>query len=157
VTRQEIEDFLYDEAEILDTWDLHTWLDLFDENGFYFVPSTDTPKADYRTTLFLIADDMTRLKSRVSQLMSGNTWSENPQSRTRHMVTNVKVQGVEDDVISVTANFVVYRMRFENIDTYIGRYYHRLVRRDGGLKFLERKAVLDLEALRPHGKISFIV
>jgi p-cumate 2,3-dioxygenase beta subunit len=57
----------------------------------------------------------------------------------------------------VTANFAVYRMRFELIDTYVGRYEYTLVRRDGQLKIRERKAILDLEALRPHGKISFIL
>ena len=157
VSRQQIEDFLYDEAELLDSWDLTAWLELFDENGSYYVPSTDTPNTDYRDTLFLIADDMSRLRSRVSQLLSGTTWAENPLSRTRHLISNVKVQSVEDEVINVTANFVVYRMRSQNIDPYIGRYYYRLVRWDGSLKILERKAVLDLEVLRPHGKISFIV
>ena len=55
------------------------------------------------------------------------------------------------------ANFVVYRMRFQNIDPYIGTYHYRLIPNNGTFKILERRVVLDLEALRPHGKVSFIV
>jgi p-cumate 2,3-dioxygenase beta subunit len=154
-----VEDFLYDEAELIDSWRLNEWLELFDpEHGSYYIPSTDLPNAmDPGQSLFLIADNIERLKSRVKQLLGGTTWAENPQSRTRHLVSNVKIQSVDGDVITVTANFVVYRMRFQNIDPYIGRYTYKLIQKDGSFKILERRAVLDLEALRPHGKVSFIV
>jgi p-cumate 2,3-dioxygenase beta subunit len=48
-------------------------------------------------------------------------------------------------------------MRYELMDTYVGRYEYKLVRRSNELKIQERKVILDLEALRPHGKISFIL
>jgi len=48
-------------------------------------------------------------------------------------------------------------MRYESVDTYIGRYDYKLVRDGNALKIRERRAVLDIEALRPHGKISFIL
>jgi p-cumate 2,3-dioxygenase beta subunit len=157
VTRQEVEDFLYAEAELIDTWRLMDWLELFDEDGTYYVPSTDLPPGSHQTALFLIADDMPRLRSRVLQLLSGRTWAENPPSRTRHMVSNVQITRVDGDQLQVEANFVVFRMRFQNIDPYIGRYTYTLVKKDNRLKIRERRAVLDLEVLRPHGKVSFIV
>ncbi len=158
ITRAQVEDFLFAEAELLDSWRLNEWLALFDEErGSFYIPSTDAPDADHNRALYLIADDMTRLRSRVRQLLSGLTWAENPPSRTNHMVTNVRIAGWEDDVLLVKANFVVYRMRFENIDPYIGKYHYKLIPKDGTFKILERRAVLDLEALRPHGKVSFIV
>jgi p-cumate 2,3-dioxygenase beta subunit len=158
ITREQVEDFLYAEAELLDSWKLNEWLALFDEErGSFYIPSTDCPDGDHNTSLFLIADDMTRLRTRVSQLLSGLAWAENPRSRTNHMVTNVRLAGMEGDALLVKANFVVYRMRFENVDPYIGKYYYKLLPKDGTLKILERRAILDLEALRPHGKVSFIV
>jgi p-cumate 2,3-dioxygenase beta subunit len=57
----------------------------------------------------------------------------------------------------VTANFAVHRMRYESVDTYVGHYDYKLVRRGNALKIRERRAILDNEALRPHGKISFIL
>ena len=158
VTRAQVEDFLYAEADLIDGWQLNEWLTLFDEeNGSFYMPSTDAPESDHKEALFLIADDMTRLRSRVAQLMSGLTWSENPQSRTCHIISNVRITGKEGDAVLVKANFVVFRMRFQNIDPYIGKYYYKLLPHDGTFKILERRVILDLEALRPHGKVSFIV
>jgi p-cumate 2,3-dioxygenase beta subunit len=158
ITRDQVEDFLYAEADLLDNWNLNEWLALFDEErGGYYMPSTDAPSSDHTKALYLVADDMPRLRSRVGQLLSGLTWAENPLSRTRHMVNNVRIVGSDGDAIIVKANFVVYRMRFQNIDPYIGKYTYTLLPKDGSFKILERRVVLDLEALRPHGKVSFIV
>jgi p-cumate 2,3-dioxygenase beta subunit len=157
ITRQTIEDFLYEEAALLDEWRLDEWLELLTEDATYEVPSTDAPDGDPRTTLSLIADDKARIRSRVAQLLGKSAWAENPPSRTRRMISNVRVRKVEDGAIHVTANFAVYRLRFEQLDTYIGRYEYTLVPRHGQLKIRARKAILDLEALRPHGKVSFIL
>jgi p-cumate 2,3-dioxygenase subunit beta len=158
VTRGQVEDFLYDEADLLDEWRLDEWLALFDEErGGYYMPTTDHPEGEAGKALYLIADDMPKLRSRVDQLMSGLTWAENPRSRTRHMIGNVRILGREGEVLLVKASFVVYRMRFENIDPYIGTYHYKLIPQGRSFKILERRVVLDLEALRPHGKVSFIV
>lgn len=157
ISRPEVEDLLYAEAALLDEWKLEEWLELLTEDATYQVPPTDLPDADARTALFIIADDALRLRSRVKQLLGKSAWAENPHSRTRRIISNVRVIGSDGDKARVTANFVVYRMRYELIDTYVGRYEYTLVRRDGKLKIRERKAILDLEALRPHGKVSFIL
>jgi p-cumate 2,3-dioxygenase beta subunit len=157
ITRQTIEDFLYEEAALLDEWRLDEWLELLTDDATYEVPSTDTHDGDPRTTLSLIADDNIRIRSRVAQLLGKSAWAENPPSRTRRMISNVRVRQVEGEEIHVTANFVVYRLRFEQMDTYVGRYEYNLVQRDSRLKIRARKAILDLEALRPHGKVSFIL
>jgi p-cumate 2,3-dioxygenase beta subunit len=119
VTRATIEDFLYAEAALLDEWRLQEWLDLLTEDATYEVPSTDTPDGDARTTLFIIADNIERIRSRVRQLLGKSAWAENPPSRTRRLISNVRIRDREGDTIRVTANFVVYRMRFELVDTYM--------------------------------------
>ena len=98
-----------------------------------------------------------QMKSRVHQLLGKSAWAENPPSRTRRLISNVRIRERAGDTIRVTANFVVYRMRFELVDTYVGRYEYTLVWRDGALKIQHRRAILDLEALRPHGKVSIIL
>jgi p-cumate 2,3-dioxygenase beta subunit len=157
ITRSVIEDFLYAEAALLDEWRLHEWLELLTEDATYEVPSTDTPDGDAKTTLFIIADSAERIRSRVHQLMGKFAWAENPPSRTRRLISNVRIRDIDGDTIRVTANFAVYRMRLELIDTYIGRYEYTLMLRDGMLKIHQRRAILDLEALRPHGKVSIIL
>ncbi|PPQ35784.1 hypothetical protein CCS01_06500 [Rhodopila globiformis] len=158
ISRQQVEDFLFAEADLLDNWRLDEWLGLFDQQrGGYIMPTTDLPDGDPSSALYLIADDMPKLRSRVEQLLGGLTWAENPRSRTRHMVSNVRIAGREGEALLVKANFVVFRMRFQNIDPYVGEYHYKLIPGNGGFTILERRVVLDLEALRPHGKVSFIV
>ncbi|MCS6924877.1 MAG: aromatic-ring-hydroxylating dioxygenase subunit beta [Candidatus Binatia bacterium] len=157
VSREQVEDFLYHEAALLDEWRLEEWLTLLTEDANYFVPSTDVPDGDHRTSLFLIADDAVRLRSRVRQLLGKSAHAETPRSRTRRLISNVRIRGREGETIYVTANFVVYRMRAELVDTYVGRYEYTLVQHDGALKIKERRAILDLEVLRPHGKVSIIL
>jgi p-cumate 2,3-dioxygenase beta subunit len=156
-SRQEVEDLFYKEAALLDEWRLEEWQGLLTEDATYEIPPTDVPEGDSRNTLFIIADDAVRIRSRVKQLLGKAAWSENPRSRTRRMIANVRVVGSDGDSILVTANFAVHRMRYESVDTYIGHYDYKLVRKGNDLRIRERRAILDNEALRPHGKISFIL
>lgn len=156
-SRHEVEDLLFKEAALLDEWRLEEWLEMLTDDATYQVPPTDVPEGDARNTLFIISDDALRIRSRVKQLLGKFAWAENPRSRTRRMISNVRVLGRDGEDILITANFAVYRMRYENIDTYIGRYNYRLVRLGSELRIRERRVILDNEALRPHGKISFIL
>jgi p-cumate 2,3-dioxygenase beta subunit len=157
VTRAQVEDLLYHEASLLDAWHLQDWLTLLTADVTYEVPSTDSPNGDPKTTLFLIADNASRLRSRVQQLLGKSAWAENPPSRTRRLISNVRIREVTDDAMRITANFVVYRLRMGQVDTYIGRYEYTLVLQEKELKIHKRKAILDLEALQPHGKVSIIL
>lgn len=154
---REVEAFLFEEADTLDQWRLHEWLDLFLPGGHYLVPSTDLPEGDPGQDLFLVQDDRFLLEQRVNSLMKRSAHAEYPHSRTRRMVGNVRVREEAGD-LSVRANFAVFRVRGGVVDTYVGQYRHVLRRdEDGRLRFVERKAVLDLFALRPHGKVSIIL
>lgn len=148
---------MFEEAALLDQWRLDDWLGLFTQECGYYIPSTDVPQGDHRTSLFLIADDHGRLESRVNQLKGRFVHAEHPKSRTRRLIANVRIRDASGDTLRVTSNFVVYRMRSEATDAYVGRYEHTLVHRDGAFKIKERRVILDLEALRPHGKVSFLL
>jgi p-cumate 2,3-dioxygenase subunit beta len=157
-TRAEVEEFLIHEAALLDEWKLEEWLRLVADDARYLVPSLDSPGSDHRTALFLINDDRRNIGSRVKQLLGHATWSEFPRSRTRRLVTNARILEQSEDWVKVTANFAVWRFQHEATDCYVGRYVNVLVRSpEGGLMFRERRAILDLETLRPHGKLSFIL
>ena len=154
---REVEDFLVREAALLDEWRLDDWLDLFTEDARYLVPATDGRTADPKETLAIINDDMARLRGRVERLKSRHAHREFPWSRTRRFVTNVMIKDISGEEIHVNASFLVYRIRSGQVDPLIGSYVHTLRRVDGSLKIAARKAVLDLEALRPHGTLSIIL
>src|SRR5262245_39603844 len=155
--REQVEDFLYQEAALLDGWHLDEWLTLFTVDARYIVPTTDLPDGDPRKELVFIDDDMVRLRARVERLKSRNGHREFPWSRTRRFITNVRVKRLEGDEILVTSSFLVYRFRMGDTSPYVGWYEHRLKQLDGKLKIYNKRAVLDMEALREHGAVSIIL
>jgi p-cumate 2,3-dioxygenase subunit beta len=155
--QREAEAFLFNEAALLDEWRLDEWLALFTKDARYVVPVTDAREGDLRETLSIINDDMARLRARVERLKSRHAHREFPWSRTRRLITNVRVSETSQEEIWVAASFLVYRIRSGHVDPLIGRYDHILQRVEGQLKFAFRKATLDLEALHPHGTISIIL
>ncbi len=158
VTRAEVEDFLYHEADLLDQWKLDDWLGLLTEDASYFVPPNDKPDADHRFTLFTVADDIVRLRERIIRLKDPNCHAEFPPSRTRRMISNVRITGVEDGLIAVAANFAIFRhRRNEPVREFVGRYRYKLKRTDAGLKIAERRAILDAEELGRMGSVSFLL
>jgi p-cumate 2,3-dioxygenase subunit beta len=157
-SRAEVEDFLFREADLLDNWKLDEWLGLMTEDAAYYVPPNDKPDADHRSTLFIIADDIVRLRERVIRLKDPNCHAEYPPSRTRRLITNVRIAGIDGTAIAVTANFAVYRYRRgEPAREFVGHYRHKLRRVGGMLKFAERRAVLDAHELGAMGSVSFIL
>ena len=158
VSRAEVEDLFYLEADLLDTWRLDEWLGLLTEDAVYYVPPNDKPDADARYTLFTIADDIVRLRERVIRLKDPNCHAEYPLSRTRRLIGNVRITGVDGDEISATANFIIHRFRHNDLlRVFVGHYRHKLRRVGGRLKIAERRAILDAEELGLLGSVSFIL
>ena len=156
-SRAEVEDFLYHEAALLDEWRLDEWLALLTDDAKYRVPSNDAPTGDPANTLFLIADDIDRIRGRVARLKDPHAHAEFPHSRTRRLVTNVRVVEKPGE-LEVFANFAVYRMRRGGQESvFVGRYRYILRRVGGALRIALREAILDSEELGRLGAVSFIL
>lgn len=153
--RSEVEELFYLEAHLLDEWRLDEWLALLTDDCRYVVPSTDLPDGNPDCDVVLVDDSYEMLTARIERLKSRFAYREFPWSRTRRLITNVRV---DDDsvVIRAWANFVVYRFR-QGESTYVGHYEYLLVRRGGELRIAGRRAVLDNEALDEHGAVSIIL
>lgn len=158
ITRAEVEDFLYHEAALLDAWQLDAWLALLTDDASYRVPSNDAPASTPAEALFMIADDARRIHERVIRLKDRNAHAEFPHSRTRRMISNVRIAARGEADITVEANFVVYRHRRDGDNrTYVGVYRHVLRLTPGGLRIAQRNAILDAMELGTMGLISFIL
>jgi p-cumate 2,3-dioxygenase subunit beta len=158
VTRQDVEDFLYEEAALLDAWRLDDWLALLTDDAVYRVPSNDRPDNDPRDTLFIIADDIRRIHARVTRLKDKSAHAEYPPSRTRRTISNVRITGRNGSAIEVEANFIVHRFRREErIREYVGHYRYRLRVEDGQLRIAKRDAIVDAMELGSLSSVSFIL
>ena len=157
-SRAEVEDLLYREAALLDEWRLEEWLQMLTEDAAYYVPPNDHPEGDHLTTLFILADDIVRIRERVKRLMSPECHAEYPHSRTRRLISNVRIIGEEGDVVRVAANFVCNRFRrYERVREYMGAYRYVLKRQDGELRIKERRVIIDAHELGSLGAVSFIL
>lgn len=157
ITRQQIEDFLYREAELLDEWKMVEWAALFSSDGAYLVPPIGNPDADFNRSLFIVHDDRARLEQRALRLLKKEAHIEYPHSTTVHNYHNIRMVDQNSDSAKVKCNFSTYRTKREVMDCYIGVMEYKLVMEDGELKIQEKKVVLKLDSLRPHGKVSVIL
>lgn len=160
VSRAEVEDFLYTEADLLDAWDYDGWLALFEAGARYEIPTTDYTLAKgwspHESGSF-VTDDWDLLQARVKRLKSRKAHAENPHSRTQRIVSNVRLFEEADDALRTTASFIVHRARDGRFDGYVGKYHHLLAVTDDGLRFRVRRAVLGHEHLTAGARLSFIL
>lgn len=156
--RASVEQFLAEEAALLDAWRLDEWLALFTEDARYVVPALDCPDADPKRDMVYIDDDFAHLEGRVKRLMGRHQHREYPFSKTRRVLGLVRLAHADDQEVACDCPFAVYRARDEVMAPYVGVFSYRLVR-EGESRFLIRfrRAELVHERLSDHGAISIIL
>ena len=139
--QQEIEQFLYREAMLLDDREFDTWLELLADDIHYYLPTRYNRarrEADREISqpdeAALFDEDKASLGLRVGRLATGMAWAEEPPSRTRHMVSNVQIYTTDvEGEYEVASCFMVYRNRLERqTDIWVGARRDLLRRSSGG-------------------------
>jgi len=154
--KQEIEDFLYLEADLLDQRRFREWLDLLAEDLVYFMPIRRNVKfgqhAERENTrqgegISWFDEDKWTLGKRVDQILTGVHYAEEPLSRVTHMVSNVRLlraaPSPEDArEVEVSCRFLVYQNRVEYEQfTFIGRRTD-ILRRNGDSWLISRRELI---------------
>ena len=151
-----VEHFYREEAAALDEKRFHDWLDLFSDDTHYWMPIRRTRTVDQLDKEFTAKDEMAyfdddkaMLEMRVRKLDTGYSWSEDPPSRTRHVISNVRI--IEDNPgdLVVETNFILYRTRLNSEeDMWVGMRRDRLRKGgDQGYLITERNIFLDQTVL----------
>ena len=146
-----VEQFLYEEADLLDSRRYREWLARVATDVHYWMPIRRTVtlrNLDREFTkpgaMAFYDDDHDDLRMRVEKLYTGTSWSEDPPSRTRHLVANVRITGGDAEMLSVSSDFLLLRTRLDgDADRFHGRREDRL--RFSGDSFLlaRRQIFLD--------------
>jgi 3-phenylpropionate/cinnamic acid dioxygenase small subunit len=158
VDRRLAVDFVHHESRLLDDGDLDGWLDLFAEECRYWVPA-ERGNHDPDREVSIVYDDRPRLKARVVRLTSGKEYAQDPPSVTCHQLSNIMVNGADDEIIEVDAVQVVYETRPNTgLQIVPGRVRWLLRRRgDGaGLEIIEKRIDL-VEIHRYFPNLTFIL
>lgn len=145
------EEFLYREAELLDDGRFREWLDLLTDDVRYRVPVRQTRErgeSGVSAEMFHLDEDRDSLTLRVDRLETGFAWAEDPPSRVRHFVTNVRVRPHGDE-LAVRSNLLLYRGRWDRAehDLLSGERHDVLRPGPGGLRLAARTVVLDATTL----------
>lgn len=159
-SQHEIEQFLYYEAELLDEWRLPEWADLYTQDASYEVacPNDAEPRtASPAKTLFLVSDRKDRITGRAVRLMKKTAHAEYPHSKTRHLITNVRVLESSATEARARANFCVYRTKEQHTVMYMGEFFITLVREAGAIRIRHKRAILDLNSLYEQGRLTIIL
>lgn len=147
-----VRDFYHHEAELLDGGDLRGWLSLLDEQIAYRVPVRLSRERDagheFSTTAFYMEENFATLRTRVHRLANEYAWAENPPTRTRRFVGNIRV-GESDSATAVHSNIAVFCYRGDEPTPVIltAERRDRLSESAGHWRLRERVVLLDATVL----------
>jgi 3-phenylpropionate/cinnamic acid dioxygenase small subunit len=162
---QEIAEFLYREAELLDERRYRDWLALLTDDIRYWMPmrrnvkygEDDREFTRSRSDINWFDEGKETLERRVKQIETGIHWAEEPVSRISHLVSNLRIveatpSPAEAREVAVKCRFLIYRNRVETeTDILVGKREDvlRRVATDGGgeWRIARRKIILDQNVL----------
>lgn len=129
--QREVEQLLYRQAELLDGKHWQAWMDLFADDGLYWMPARPE-QTEWESSPSIFIEDKLLMEVRKGRVMHPNAWSQAPLWETSHIVSHVALEAVEKNRIVVRSRFHMMELRRDNIRHFGGRYHHTLVRADDG-------------------------
>ncbi len=143
-TDQDIVDFVYAEARLLDTLKFEAWLDLFTEDGHYWMPLAHDQE-DARLHTSLMSEDKLLLRVRIERLKGQRTFSQQPPSRCHHLLQRPEIdashiwhQPAQGQYVVRTA-FHYVESRRDDQKLYAGWATHQLKVEDGKLRIRQKR------------------
>ncbi|HEY6821760.1 MAG TPA: aromatic-ring-hydroxylating dioxygenase subunit beta [Burkholderiales bacterium] len=144
--QHEVEQFLYLQAEHLDAKQWRQWIDLFADDGIYWMP----PDASYKTwdgQPAIFAEDKNLMNVRMGRVLHPDAWSQRPLWATNHVVSNVVLRKISPAEIQVSSRFHMMELRRDDVRHFAGSYLHTLKRTKEGLRIkLQRVDMTNAQA-----------
>lgn len=150
---RKIEDFLYLEASYLDRPNLEAWLELYTEDGTYWMPAVEDQE-DALNHVSLFYDDRVLMEIRKRNFVHPRAASKDYVVRCSHIIGNVRFEEYDkkSGYCVVTSNFHCVMFYRDEQTVYAGRYRHGLVSTDEGYR-IRRKRVDLINCDAPLGSI----
>ena len=98
----DVSEFLFYEADLLDTCKYDEWLNLFDIDAIYWIPSS-SEQTDMKGQVSIILEDLPLLKLRVQRLGHPRAFSVTPPPASTRLVSNVRIKKIEQIMIKMIA------------------------------------------------------
>lgn len=142
-----VEQFLYRQAEILDGKQWQSYIDLFADDGVYWMP----PEPSYKTwdgMPAIFAEDKNLMTVRMKRVLHPDAWSQRPLWETNHVVSNVIVEKVlPNGDVNVRSRFHMMELRRDDVRHFAGAYHHQLEKTKDGYRIqLQRVDMTNAQA-----------
>ncbi|CDO35243.1 3-phenylpropionate/cinnamic acid dioxygenase subunit beta [Novosphingobium sp. KN65.2] len=156
VLQHEVEQFLYHEAALLDDRKHWEWYELLAQDLEYWMPARSTRARGDEANEFappgggaFFDENKALIAERLRKLDTPYSWSEDPPSRTRHYVSNVRVGAQRDNgELEVHVNFLIYRSRLaRDEDLWAGKREDVLRRVGDTFQIVKRHIYIDQVSL----------
>jgi 3-phenylpropionate/cinnamic acid dioxygenase small subunit len=144
--QQRVEQFLFHQSELLDEKQWGAYIDLFADDGIYWMPVTQE-QTEWLDSPSIFAEDRRMMQIRMGRVTHPNAWSQAPQWGTSHLVGNVVIESMSDTEISVRSRFQMMELRRDATRHFAGTYRHTLQRTDDDFRIvLQRVDLLNGQA-----------
>ena len=144
--QRRLEQLLYYQAELLDTKNWQAYIDLFADDGVYWMPARPQ-QTEWLDSPSILAEDKQLMRVRMGRITHPNAWSQAPLWATNHVVGSVVIEERSEDQIHVRSRFQVLELRRDQLRHFAGVYRHTLVRYDDDFKIkLQRVDLLNAQA-----------
>ena len=139
----ELERFLYREASYLDKPDLDSWVDLYTDDGTYWMPAVPGQE-DPEMHISLFYDDRVMMEVRRRNFVHPAAASKDYDVRASHIISNIHVTEMDEKSgdCTVKSNFQCFLYYLGRQTPYAGTYTHKLVR--DGLSYKIRSKRVDI-------------
>jgi 3-phenylpropionate/cinnamic acid dioxygenase small subunit len=157
INEKTITDFVYREAELLDTMQWQAWLDLFHPEGRYWMP-LEWQQQDPVLQPSLMYEDLLLLKVRVERLAGERTFSQKPKSRCHHLLQAPRIVACDTaaGVFKARTSYIYTETRGDMLERYSGWASHDLVQVGDAVKIrLKRIDLVNFDA--PFGNIQLFM
>lgn len=143
ITRDDVIDFIYAEARMLDEGRFDEWLALWLEDGHYWMP-LDWKQTDPLHVTSLLYEDMFMLRLRVQRLTGARTFSQKPKSRCHHVIQRPFVDKMDHDAGRYVTNTSMHYVETRLDDQFLLALTatHDLALVDGALRIANKRVDL---------------
>jgi 3-phenylpropionate/cinnamic acid dioxygenase small subunit len=133
MTPQDLVAFGQHEARLIDEQRFDEWLDLFAEDGRYWMP-LEYGQTDPVLHNSLFYDDVLLLRIRIERLKGAKTYSQKPKSRCHHLLQLPVVEACAGEDLRTWTAFHYVETRMDEQQLFAGWSRHTLAVIDGRLR-----------------------
>jgi benzoate/toluate 1,2-dioxygenase beta subunit len=152
--QREVERFLYRQAEILDDKRWNAWLDLFAEDGKYWMPVSESQTTgEGQPSIFY--EDLNLMLVRIKRVNHPRAWSQKPPHKTSHVVSNVVVESIDPktgDAV-VRSKFYMSEFRRDVVRHFAGKYRHHLRKTPAGYRIAQQR----VDLVNSEGTFDYVI